>query len=160
MKPLISKRSALIAASPKIVWRAHTDINSWSQWHRSISSARGDVPLAVGSAFEWKSGGLTIVSTVHTLERNRRISWSGRSLGTRANHTWMLVARDGGTLVTTQESMVGWLVSLLRLLTPGFLDRSLDVWLRDLKQKAESANPPSAGSPETIPRTPRMQIMD
>ena len=36
--------------------------------------------------------------------------------------------------------MAGWLVSLLKLLTPTFLDRSLDVWLRDLKTKAEATN--------------------
>ena len=31
----------------------------------------------------------------------------------------------------------GWLVSVLKLLAPGFLDKSLDAWLRDLKLKAE-----------------------
>jgi hypothetical protein len=52
----------------------------------------------------------------------------------------MLQAQNGGTLVTIEESMAGRLVSLLKLLTPTFLDRSLDVWLHDLKNKAKATN--------------------
>jgi uncharacterized protein YndB with AHSA1/START domain len=141
MAPLTTAQKRLvIEASPEVVWKVHTDINAWSQWHSSISSARAVAPLAVGSSFKWKSSGLTITSTVHTLEPNQRISWTGKSLGTQADHTWMLQAQNWGTLVTTEESMAGWLVSLLKLLTPTFLDRSLDVWLRDLKNKAEATN--------------------
>jgi hypothetical protein len=33
--------------------------------------------------------------------------------------------------------MTGWLVSLLKLLAPEFLDKSLEGWLHDLKSKAE-----------------------
>ena len=128
----------MILASPEAVWQVHTDVNGWSQWQRSISAARTLGPLAVGSSFQWKSGGLAIASTVLALEPPRRISWSGRSLGTDAVHTWILEARIGGTLVTTEESMAGWLVSLLRLFSPGFLDKSLDAWLHDLKDKAEA----------------------
>ena len=140
MAPVTAQKRLIIEASPEVVWKVHTDVNAWSQWHRSISSARAVARLAVGSSFEWKSGGLTIVSTVQTLEQNRRISWTGKSLGTEANHTWTLEAHNEGTLVTTEESMAGWLVSLLKLLTPTFLDRSLGVWLRDLKTKAEATN--------------------
>jgi uncharacterized protein YndB with AHSA1/START domain len=140
MAPLTAQKRVVIEASPEVVWKVHTDINAWSQWQRSISSAHVVAPLAVGSRFSWKSGGFTITSTVHTLEPNQRISWTGKSLGSRANHTWLLQAQNGGTLVTTEESMAGWLVSLLRLLAPTFLDRSLDVWLHDLKNKAEATN--------------------
>lgn len=140
MAQLSATKSLVIQASPDVVWRVHTDIGAWSQWHRSISSARTVGPLAVGSTFEWKSGGLALVSTVQTLEPVRHISWSGRSLGTKAIHTWTLQPKDGGTLVTTEESMAGWLVSLLKLLAPGFLDRSLEGWLHDLKSKAEATS--------------------
>jgi hypothetical protein len=51
-----------------------------------------------------------------------------------------LQPQNGGTLVTTEESMSGWLVSILKLLAPGFLDKSLDGWLHDLKNKAEATD--------------------
>jgi len=140
MAQLSARKSLLILASPEAVWQVHTDVNGWSQWQRSISAVRTLGPLAVGSSFQWKSGGLAIASTVLALEPPRRISWSGRSLGTDAIHTWILQPQDGGTLVTTDESMAGWLVSLLRLFSPGFLDKSLDAWLHDLKDKTEATS--------------------
>ena len=73
MAPVTAQKRLIIEASPEVVWKVHTDVNAWSQWHRSISSARAVARLAVGSSFEWKSGGLTIASTVQTLEQNRRI---------------------------------------------------------------------------------------
>jgi uncharacterized protein YndB with AHSA1/START domain len=146
MAPLAVQKRMVIAASPEVVWKVHTDINAWSQWHSSISSARALSPLAVGSSFEWKSGGLTIASTIQSLEPNRRISWTGKSIGTQAKHVWILEAQNGSTLVTTEESMEGWLVSLLKLFTPTFLDKSLDVWLRDLKNKAEATSKEPLGT--------------
>ena len=137
MARLSATKSVVIQAPPEVVWRVHTDIDAWSQWNRSISSARLIGPLAVGSAFKWKSGGLDIESIVQALEPIHRVSWTGRSLGTEATHRWVLEPLDGATLVTTKESMEGWLVSVLKLLAPGFLDKSLDAWLRDLKLKAE-----------------------
>jgi hypothetical protein len=120
------------------VWKVHTDIDAWSGWQSGISSARTLSPLEAKSEFEWKSGGLTIRSTVQSFEPTRCISWTGASLGTRAMHTWTFTAGQGGTLVTTDESMTGWLVSLLKVIMPTFLDKSLDLWLRDLKTKCES----------------------
>jgi hypothetical protein len=140
MSQLFARKQVFIEASPEIVWNVHTDIDAWVQWQRSISSARALAPLAVGSSFEWKSGGLTIVSTIQTLELNRSISWTGVAIGTQANHTWTLQAKNGGTLVITEESMNGWLVSLLKLFTPLFLEKSLETWLHDLQKRAEEIN--------------------
>ena len=83
-----------------------------------MESPHGHRRVEAKSEFEWKSG--------------------GASLGTRAMHTWTFTAGQGGTLVTTDESMTGWLVSLLKVIMPTFLDKSLDVWLRDLKTQCES----------------------
>lgn len=146
MSQVTAQKHLVIEASPEVVWKVHTDINAWSQWQSSISSAHAVAPLAVGSTFEWKSGGLTIASTVETLEPNRRISWTGKALGTQAKHTWMLQPRNGGTLVSTEEWMAGWLVSLLKLFAPTFLEKSLDVWLHDLKNKAKATNKQGVGS--------------
>jgi hypothetical protein len=95
MASLTVRRNILIHASPEIVWKVHTDIDAWSGWQSGISSARTLSPLEAKSEFEWKSG--------------------GASLATRAMHTWTFTAGQGGTLVTTDESMTGWLVSLLKV---------------------------------------------
>jgi uncharacterized protein YndB with AHSA1/START domain len=150
MTGLRARKQLVIDAPPEVVWNVHTDITAWSHWHRSISSASAPAHLTVGSEFTWKSGGLTIASTIQTLEPNRRISWTGRSLGTRATHTWLLQPHDDGTLVTTEESMQGWLVRLVMLVSPAFLDRSLDAWLVDLKTAV------TAG-PHTRTRPPRKE---
>jgi hypothetical protein len=96
-------------------------------------------PLAAGSIFRWKSGGLTIASTIQVVEPNQQIGWTGKALGTRASHVWNLEPHNDGTMLTTEESMEGWLVAILKLFMPNFLERSLDTWLQSLKSKAEGS---------------------
>lgn len=146
MAALTARRSVTIDAPPEVVWRIHTDIDIWSQWHKGVSRARTLSTLGAGTAFEWKSGGLTIRSTIRTWEPNRSISWMGSALGTRAMHSWTLEPQHGRTLVTTEESMEGWLVSLLARISPSFLEQSLDEWLRDLKSAAEGGASTTTGA--------------
>jgi hypothetical protein len=49
----------------------------------------------------------------------------------------MFKPQGDGTLVTTEESMEGWLIVLLKPLMPKFLEQSLDVWMSSLKTKGE-----------------------
>jgi hypothetical protein len=67
------------------------------------------------------------------------IGWTGKSVGAQAKHIWKFTPKDNGTLVTTEESMEGWSVRLLKHVLPKFLDNSLDTWLRNLKTQAESS---------------------
>ena len=138
--PLVAHREIFIQASPEVVWKIHTAINDWSQWQPSIDMAKLGGTIAEGSIFQWKSGGLTITSTIQFVEPDQQIGWTGKALGTRASHIWMLNPHDDGTMLTTEESMEGWLVSILKLVTPKFLERSLDTWLQSLKIKAEGGS--------------------
>jgi hypothetical protein len=104
----------------------------------AITASKLESPLAVGSVFRWRSGGLNVTSTVQVLDPNDLIGWTGESLGAQAKHIWKFIAQENGTLVTTEESMEGWSVGLLKILMPRFLDNSLDTWLRNLKTQAES----------------------
>jgi hypothetical protein len=88
---------------------------------------------------QWKSGGLSIAATVQVVEPDERIGWTGRALGTQAQHIWTLKEHQNGTLVTTEESLDGWLVKLMKVVMPRFLDQSLEVWLQSLKQQAEGS---------------------
>lgn len=141
--PLRTHKEQFIQASPEVVWNIQTNINAWSQWQPAISSAKLEQSLAVGSRFQWKTGGITITSTIQELEPQRRIGWTGKGLGTEARHIWVLKPQGNGTLVVTEESMQGWLVVILKLFMPKFLDASLDTWLEQLKRRAE-------GNPDTI----------
>jgi hypothetical protein len=138
--PLVSHKEISIQASPDIVWKIHTAINDWPEWHPGIDMANLEGALAAGSVFQWKSGGLTITSTIQVVEPGRQIGWTGKALGTRARHIWTLEPHDDGTKLTTEESMEGWLVSILKLVMPKFLEESLDTWVQRLKIKAEASS--------------------
>jgi uncharacterized protein YndB with AHSA1/START domain len=137
---LIAHKEIFIQAPPEAVWKIHTDINSWGQWHPGITMTNLTGPLAAGSVFQWQTGGLTLTSTIQVVEPNQRIGWTGKAIGTQASHLWKMEAHQGGTLLTTEESMDGWLVVLLKLLMPKFLDKSLDTWMQNLKHKAEGSS--------------------
>jgi len=68
---------------------------------------------------------------------SRRISWTGRGAGTSARHQWTLEADGEGTILRTEESMEGWLVSLMKGKAQKNLESSLAGWLIDLKQAVE-----------------------
>jgi uncharacterized protein YndB with AHSA1/START domain len=136
--PLFAHQEIFIEAPPQSVWNIQTDIDNWSSWQPSITAFKLGSPLAVGSVFRWRSGGLNVTSTVQVLEPNELIGWTGKSLGAQAKHIWKFIPQDNGTLVTTEESMEGWSVRLLKFVMPKFLDNSLDTWLRNLKTQAES----------------------
>jgi hypothetical protein len=135
--PLVTRKELLIQAQPHTVWNIHTGINAWSRWHPGIALSKLEGSLRVGSVFQWKTGGLTITSTVQVVEPDERIGWTGRALGTQAEHIWIFRPHHDGTLVTTEESMDGWFVRILKIVMPTFLDTSLDLWLQSLKKQAE-----------------------
>jgi uncharacterized protein YndB with AHSA1/START domain len=135
--PLVAHKKILIQATPDVVWSIHTDINAWKEWQPDISRSNFDGVLSNGSIFIWNSGGFTITSTLQEIVPQERIAWTGKALGSQARHIWTLKPQAGGTLVTTEESMEGWLISIMKILMPNFLDKSLDVWVKALKNKAE-----------------------
>jgi uncharacterized protein YndB with AHSA1/START domain len=136
--PLVARKEIFIQASPEAVWKIQVDINAWKDWQPGIAKSRLQGPLEVGSVFRWITGGFAVTSRLEEVEPQRRIAWSGQAFGSKAKHSWVFKEENDGTLVTTEESMEGWLVSVLKPLMPKFLEQSLDVWLVSLKNKAES----------------------
>lgn len=135
--PLVTERNIFIQAPPESVWKVHTDVRTWSEWNKGIAHTEARDPLDVGKTFRWKSGGITITSTVLLMEVNKRIGWSGKAVGSVAKHLWILTPEASGTRVTTRESMEGWLPGVMKIFMPRMLERSLDAWLQDLKLKVE-----------------------
>ena len=138
--PFVSHASIFIDASPETVWKIQSDINHWKDWNPRITKAVLNGSLEEGAKFKWTSGGFTVVSTLKYIEKNRLIAWSGEAIGSKARHVWVFEPEKGGTRVTTEESMSGWLVSIIKPIIPKFLEQSLEVWLKHLKTKVESIN--------------------
>ena len=67
----------------------------------------------------------------------RRIAWTGSSFGLKAIHVHIFEPRNGGTLVTTEESYDGVVARLLRGRLQKALDSALQGELQHLKVEAE-----------------------
>lgn len=135
--PVITKKSIVINAPAETVWRIFSDVNHWDSWQKEIKSPKLDGPFQAGSSFNWKSNGLVIKSTLNDVKAKQSVSWSGPAFGAFAIHTWHFSENDGKTTVVVNESMEGWLVSLLKSKFQSTLDTSIENWLNYLKTEAE-----------------------
>jgi uncharacterized membrane protein len=135
--PVFARKEIIIHAPVEYVWQIQTDIENWSKWQPDITSTKLDGDLKAGTTFRWKAKGLNIVSTLHTVKLHRQIGWTGISPGMFAVHNWTFEARGEATLVTTEESLSGWLTRLMKLFDPDFLEKSLETSLQILKTRSE-----------------------
>ena len=62
-------------------WKTLVDIDSFSKWHPGVSEAKPDGPVAPGSHFYLKGGGITWNSTLQVVEPERCIGWTGTAVG-------------------------------------------------------------------------------
>lgn len=137
--PLSARKETVVHTPIDAVWSVLTDIECWPEWQPDVSSAKLEGDIGVGTVFRWRAKGMGITSTIQELEPQRRIGWSGRSLGVRALHFWTLESRGDETRIVTEESMSGWLVRILKVLSPGFLDQALSRSVEMLRARAERA---------------------
>lgn len=135
--PVITHRTILINAPVEKVWSVFGDIDRWPAWQKEIPSIKLNGPLQTGTTFDWKNKGLTIHSTLHTVDSLHKIGWSGTAFGSFAIHNWTFTAKGNTTEVAVDESMEGWLVWLLKGTFQTALDNSLTSWLAALKTAAE-----------------------
>jgi uncharacterized protein YndB with AHSA1/START domain len=135
--PVRARREVEIGATADVVWDVLTDVDAWPRWNAEVKSATVAGAVAPGAEFRWKAGPGTIQSRIERTERPRLLAWTGRTFGMSAIHVWRLEPGDGGTRVTTEESMEGLPARVLRGMVQKNLDRSLDAWLRGLKAESE-----------------------
>lgn len=135
--PMSTRKEIFIDAPVERVWAVQTDIEHWPAWQADVSNAELEGNLTVGTTFYWKAKGVKITSTIQELDPGRRIGWTGSSMGMKAIHTWTFEEQDNGTHVITEESLSGWFPSLMRIVDPAFLEKSLAGSLRALKDEAE-----------------------
>ena len=138
--PVKAKKDIQINASPSQVWELLSDINNWHEWNNDIKESKLNGSLAVGSTFDWKSGGTKIHSTLHTVTPHKKLGWSGKAFGSFAIHNWTLTDVNGSTKVVVEESMEGTLMRFFRGFMQNTLEKGMDSWLIQLKKAAEKTS--------------------
>ena len=135
--PVYCIKSITIDADVEIVWKALTDINKWSIWQEDIISSKLNGELSLGSTFNWKSGGVKIKSTIHTIEPFENFGWTGKTIGLLAIHNWELKSINKETIVCVSESMEGFLATLFKKQFNKTLENGMRNWLNLLKKECE-----------------------
>lgn len=135
--PVRARRTVDVEAPIERVWDVLANVDDWPRWNADVKSAGIAGPVAPGTQFRWKAGPGTIESKLEDVERPQRLGWTGKTFGLSAVHVWRLESRDGGTHVTTEESMEGRLARPLRGMLTKNLEKSLDTWISGLKAESE-----------------------
>jgi hypothetical protein len=135
--PVQAECTILIRAEPEIVWKLLTDINRWPMWIDTVSDAYLHNHFGPGTSFTWRSNRINIESVVQYAEPRKILVWSGSLFGIKAIHTWKLETDNrGNTLVTTAESMEGFLAGWL--IRSSLLKEILKEWLLNLQDASEN----------------------
>ncbi|MEQ8535405.1 MAG: SRPBCC family protein [Imperialibacter sp.] len=135
--PVKCRKEIIINSPTAQVWKLLTSISGWPAWNPEVSFATMNGSLAPGTSFDWKTGGTKIHSTLHTVNRERELGWTGKVMGISAIHNWRLEAVGQATKVNVEESMEGLLASLLRGSFNKTLEKGMMAWLEAMKKACE-----------------------
>ncbi len=117
-----SKNQIEIDAPIDTVWKILTDINNWTNWQKAVSETVVHGEIKEGTKFNWKAGGLSFKSKIHTENSKSMFGWTGTTFGASAIHNWTFEAKDNKTIVKVEESLQGLFPKLFR----GYFQRNLD----------------------------------
>ncbi len=135
--PVWCSKSIAINASNEKVWLVLTNINSWPSWQPEITNSKIKGALKPETTFDWKSGGASIRSTIHTVDPFTNFGWTGKTFGLHAIHNWNLQVKDGQTIVSVAESMDGFIAKLFKGPFNRNLEKGMHRWLGFLKKECE-----------------------
>lgn len=136
--PVKCSKAIAINASTDKVWDVMTSINLWSNWQTDITKSKLNGELKPETTFDWKTGGVKIHSTLHTVEPFKNFGWNGKTFGMFAIHNWTLTVTNGKTIVSVDESMEGFFANLLKKPLNKNLEKGMQNWLDLLKKKCEN----------------------
>lgn len=127
-------------------WDIPGQAEAWPQWYvgaenvKSASSKSGR--LAADANFTWKTMGINWNSLVKELSPPWRLATESRKQVIQGYHAWLLMPTSAGCRVITDESFRGPLGLLQGTFIPNKLHRLHQIFLEELKKKAEKpANP-------------------
>ncbi len=133
-----------IQASPERVWEVMTDVERWSEWTDTVTSATrlDEGPLAVGSRARIEQPKLPPTEYVVTeLELGRSFTWMAKGPGVRTTARHSVEAQSGGLtrarLSVEQAGPLGQVMG--RLFFKGLTDRYLATEAAGLKARSEGS---------------------
>jgi hypothetical protein len=134
-----------MSAKPEDVWAWLLRAVRWPTWYPNCSNVRlEDSPkpdLAPGVHFRWRTNGVSLRSHVMEFEPCQRLDWDARGIGVHAYHAWLIEPRPSGCWVLTEETQLGWLARLGKLLMPNKMSRVHQLWLERLQAMAVEGPP-------------------
>lgn len=136
--PLYCQDSLFIKAQPEKAWQVLTNIAHWPQWMPKVTKSQLHGALCPGTSFDWKASGAHIHSTLHTVVPQEAIGWTGKTMGIKAVHNWTFQKVEGGTLVSVEESLEGFLAKLFRKPFLKSLKKDMRLSLEALKRECEN----------------------
>ncbi|MEM6371119.1 MAG: SRPBCC domain-containing protein [Myxococcota bacterium] len=142
-----------IAASPETVWKVLIQAETWPDWYEGASKVQiqgEEEVLQNGSVFTWKTMGLNFTSTIKEFEPYERLAWESEKKSIRGWHAWLIVPSDAGCTLVTDESQHGFMTFLEKTFQPNKLYRLHDVWLAEIKRKAEAADTLARNKTDTL----------
>ena len=143
--PVHLLEEAFVLAPVERVWGSLVDLSRWPAWHPGISRLGVEGQLEVGTRFHWRMDGMHLHGRVLELEAPRRARWEVRGMGLAGVQLWNLVSAKGGTLVTLEEAVGGWVPFLLRGTVGKTIRSSREGWMEALRRVCEATPPKGQG---------------
>lgn len=132
---IVVSSDIIIAASSAKVWQALIDIASYPSFDRSFSDVKaGDIKVDAPLSFKIK--GFPIYATIAVVSPRTELTWTGKSLWTKAVDRHVVEAIDDThTRLRIEESLAGAFVPWM--FTAKRLEQQHRGWLEGIKRKVE-----------------------
>ena len=133
-----------IDAPPETVWNVLIRAEDWPGWYKGMEYTEiigsEDGVLSLDSKMKFKTMNRDFEATIIEYELFKRLTWESINPKLNALHAWLIIPTARGCLVITDESQYGKLAKLQTIFVPNKLRKLHDVWLTELKIKAEAKN--------------------
>jgi uncharacterized membrane protein len=135
--PVKAKNQIEVDAPVDAVWEVLTGINNWTNWQKDVTETVVHGEIQQGTLFDWKAGGLSFKSKIHTCNPKSMFGWTGKTLGASAIHNWIFETKGDTTIVRVEESLQGVFPNLFKSYFQKNLETGIAKNLSELKSTAE-----------------------
>ena len=132
-----------INAKPQVVWDILVKAEDWPNWYEGATDVKilndNSAQLECNTVFSWKTMGQNFESTtIKEFKPPYRLSWEATKNNIKGYHAWLIIQTDNGCKVITSEAQHGFLTLMQKAFIPNKLEKLHDIWLKELKNKAEN----------------------